>query len=256
MSAWINPDSSCPALRQDSTAALKQELAWAAHLGLQAVILPPPPETMRSHNYAQIILQVIWGGHAAWLQILHEVLKRLYLRMHTICGCLKRQAHATFLELSGRMFASLRHVSALLQALGGLSNMAVWIRIPLAPPSEASTSGSAAGSSPPDGHASATGNRCDDPWEWWAQLYALCESDPLLGVILEVPSGLTHEQVSMQRTTSLVLFPNTCWVTMLILPKVLVRATSGNVKKTIHARSQLAGAGVLLCMSLAMLRRM
>lgn len=57
ISSWINPDSSVPALAQDSAAALRQELAWAAHLGMQAVILPTPPEPMRAFNYAHILSQ-------------------------------------------------------------------------------------------------------------------------------------------------------------------------------------------------------
>ena len=48
---------SAPAQR-DSVAALKAELGWAGHLGLQAVLLPQPPQPMNSAHYAQIISQV------------------------------------------------------------------------------------------------------------------------------------------------------------------------------------------------------
>ena len=71
VSPWINPDSANAALRQDSAAALKQELAWAAHLGLQAVILPCPPERMSAVNYAQILNRVLSGlsNMALWVRI-------------------------------------------------------------------------------------------------------------------------------------------------------------------------------------------
>ena len=58
ISPWIRPDSSNPRLKRDSEAALRQELEWAAHLNLQAVILPTPL-TLDNANYARVLLQVI-----------------------------------------------------------------------------------------------------------------------------------------------------------------------------------------------------
>jgi hypothetical protein len=71
VSPWINPDSANPVLAQDSAAALRQELAWAAHLGLQAVILPTPPERMSAVNYAQVLSQVLAGlsNMALWVRL-------------------------------------------------------------------------------------------------------------------------------------------------------------------------------------------
>lgn len=60
VSPWIDCDSPSPALARDSVAALQQELAWAAHLSLQAVVLPPPPQPLNGANYARILNQV--GG--------------------------------------------------------------------------------------------------------------------------------------------------------------------------------------------------
>ena len=56
-SPWIQPDSKNEVLRRDSEAALRQELEWAAHLSLQACILPLPP-SMHNSNYARILVQV------------------------------------------------------------------------------------------------------------------------------------------------------------------------------------------------------
>ena len=36
LSSWLAPDSADPQLRNDSEAALRAELSWAAHLSLQA----------------------------------------------------------------------------------------------------------------------------------------------------------------------------------------------------------------------------
>jgi hypothetical protein len=58
VSPWLDPDADNPALRRDSEAALAQELAWAAHLSLQACLLPPPPQPLSSANYARVLNQV------------------------------------------------------------------------------------------------------------------------------------------------------------------------------------------------------
>ncbi len=58
VSDWVEPDSFDTALRQRSVAALKHQLGWAAHLGIQAVLLPPPPRPANSPNYAQVLNQV------------------------------------------------------------------------------------------------------------------------------------------------------------------------------------------------------
>lgn len=48
---------------------MEQELSWAAHLGLQAVVLPLPPHPEKATNYARIACQVplIVASHAMHL---------------------------------------------------------------------------------------------------------------------------------------------------------------------------------------------
>jgi hypothetical protein len=58
VSPWINPDAADPKLAQRSAAALQQELNWAAFLGLQAVLLPPPQQAKGAFNFAQVVNQV------------------------------------------------------------------------------------------------------------------------------------------------------------------------------------------------------
>ncbi|GLC44329.1 hypothetical protein PLESTB_000481500 [Pleodorina starrii] len=71
VSDWIQPDSPDPAVRQQSVAALRHQLGWAAHLGLQAVVLPPPHRPARCPNYAQVLSQALQGltHMALWLTV-------------------------------------------------------------------------------------------------------------------------------------------------------------------------------------------
>ena len=71
VSAWIDPDSSDPRLKAQSLTTLKQQLAWAGHLGLQAVLLPPVPQTMRAAHYSQAVQQALSGltTMAIWMTV-------------------------------------------------------------------------------------------------------------------------------------------------------------------------------------------
>uniref|UniRef100_A0A1D1ZXU6 PRMT5 TIM barrel domain-containing protein n=1 Tax=Auxenochlorella protothecoides TaxID=3075 RepID=A0A1D1ZXU6_AUXPR len=67
-SPWINPDApQDTALRSQSEAALRQELHWAAHLSLQACILPGAggPNQARILNQALLTLT----GMALWVRV-------------------------------------------------------------------------------------------------------------------------------------------------------------------------------------------
>jgi protein arginine N-methyltransferase 5 len=66
LSVWIEPDSEEAGLRAQSMATLKAELAWAAHLSLQAVLLPPITSPSVS-NYAH-------GAHTALNSLSHMAL--------------------------------------------------------------------------------------------------------------------------------------------------------------------------------------
>lgn len=75
-SSWIDPDSPDAALASDSVAALTQELGWAAHLSLQAVVLPSPPSgvgpaTARCINAALRCLATT----AVWLRVPLQVVE-------------------------------------------------------------------------------------------------------------------------------------------------------------------------------------
>ncbi|XP_010247166.1 PREDICTED: protein arginine N-methyltransferase 1.5 [Nelumbo nucifera] len=70
ISSWIDLDSEDEVLRIDSEIALKQEIAWASHLSLQACLLPPPRGTSCG-NYARCVNQILQGlnNMQLWLRV-------------------------------------------------------------------------------------------------------------------------------------------------------------------------------------------
>ncbi|GKV37749.1 hypothetical protein SLEP1_g45739 [Rubroshorea leprosula] len=117
ISSWIDLDSEDDTLRRDSEITLKQEIAWATHLSIQACLLPSPKGT-RCANYARCVNQI----------------------------------------------------------LQGLSNMQLWLRIPLVKADDESM-----------------GENLDDlndSWELWNSFRLLCEHHSQLSVALDVLSTL------------------------------------------------------------------
>lgn len=117
ISAWIDLDSEDETLRMDSETTLKQEIAWASHLSLQACLLPSPKGAMCA-NYARCVNQI----------------------------------------------------------LQGLSNMQLWLRIPLVKADDESTGENF--------------NGLSDSWELWNSFRLLCEHHSQLSVALDVLSTL------------------------------------------------------------------
>ena len=70
-SRWIDADALDAAARRDGEAALRQELMWAAHLSLHAVLLPDPPGGLRLANYARIVNQFLasLSNTALWVRV-------------------------------------------------------------------------------------------------------------------------------------------------------------------------------------------
>uniref|UniRef100_A0A7N0U6W9 Protein arginine N-methyltransferase n=1 Tax=Kalanchoe fedtschenkoi TaxID=63787 RepID=A0A7N0U6W9_KALFE len=70
ISSWIDLDSEDEKLRADSEITLKQEIAWASHLSLQACLLPVPKGT-KCGNYARCVNQILQSlnNMQLWLRI-------------------------------------------------------------------------------------------------------------------------------------------------------------------------------------------
>lgn len=70
ISNWIDLDSVDERLRRDSEISLKQEIAWASHLSLQACLLPAP-KGVSCVNYARCVNQILQNlnNMQLWLRI-------------------------------------------------------------------------------------------------------------------------------------------------------------------------------------------
>ncbi|KAG5031024.1 hypothetical protein JHK85_015006 [Glycine max] len=68
--SWIDLDSEDETLRVDSETTLRQEIAWASHLSLQACLLPAPKGTSCA-NYARCVNQILQGSNnmQLWLRL-------------------------------------------------------------------------------------------------------------------------------------------------------------------------------------------
>ncbi|GAB2222938.1 hypothetical protein Droror1_Dr00017070 [Drosera rotundifolia] len=70
VSSWIDLDAGNEVLRRDSETTLKQEIAWASHLSVQACLLPTP-RGLSCANYARCVKQILDGSvnMKLWLRI-------------------------------------------------------------------------------------------------------------------------------------------------------------------------------------------
>eukprot|EP01018_Ginkgo_biloba_P031681 Gb_23660 [translate_table: standard] len=132
ISSWIDLDSDDEIVRMDSETTLKQEIAWAAHLSLQACLLPTP-QGLSCANYARCVNQI----------------------------------------------------------LQGLSNMQLWLRIPLIGPESEGTKGIPdEGDHTPVKSDPVCGKQTNDSWEWWNTFRLLCEHHSHLSIALDILSSL------------------------------------------------------------------
>ena len=77
VSPWLQLDSADVGARRRSEVAFKQELAWASHLSLPALLLPPPGSGCV--NYAHCVNQTTLANPAMqmWVRVpLHALLTR------------------------------------------------------------------------------------------------------------------------------------------------------------------------------------
>jgi len=69
ISPWLNFDSKVEKIRLNSRMAFKQEIAWASHLSLTAILLPYPEWDCA--NYASCVLSTLLNisGSALWVEV-------------------------------------------------------------------------------------------------------------------------------------------------------------------------------------------
>lgn len=70
ISEWIDLDAEDERLRLDSELTLKQEIAWASHVSLQACVIPAPRRSFCG-NYARVVNQILQGltNMNLWLRL-------------------------------------------------------------------------------------------------------------------------------------------------------------------------------------------
>eukprot|EP01052_Picozoa_sp_SAG31_P009567 SAG31_NODE_505_length_14757_cov_20.172943_12_plen_124_part_00 len=118
LSSWLDLDASSQADRARSESAFKEQVAYAAHLGLPAVMIP-----RTSYNSSNL-----------WATV-----------------------HQTLLALT---------------------NMQVWVCVPLSVPPE---------------HA------YPDTYRWWDRMRMACEHIPNLGVVLELTADIPEDKSALTR---------------------------------------------------------
>ncbi|KAK9820236.1 hypothetical protein WJX72_007776 [[Myrmecia] bisecta] len=108
------------------------------------------------------------------------------------------------------------------QVANGLSNMTLWLRIPMlsiahqaASEAEGTLSEGSDVHTQPNG-VSVSGRREDDSWEWWNQVRCLCGHQPKLGLALELPESLpsrAHIQRWLGEPVKVIVVPTSIFVT-------------------------------------------
>jgi protein arginine N-methyltransferase 5 len=171
MSTWLKLDSCDESIRLTSEKAFKEEIAWASHLSVPAIITPFP--TFNCFNYARHLNAAVQPG--SFLQgilttiifMINENLYHLYLDIQlTLCH------HYYYLV--------------------------VWVRVPLVS-REVMVASAAPGvpatdplSTPPP---SPLDNRCrSSTWEAWNNLRSACNHHPSINVVLEMTADLPHPE--------------------------------------------------------------
>jgi protein arginine N-methyltransferase 5 len=71
LSPWLDLDSPNEHVRLASEKAFKEEVAWASHLGVPAVLAPTPSSESACANYAMLINQTVQSGSLVhfWIRI-------------------------------------------------------------------------------------------------------------------------------------------------------------------------------------------
>jgi protein arginine N-methyltransferase 5 len=163
VSAWIDLDAEDESQRRDSLAALHQELAWASHLTVQAVLLPSPPHGSRSHNYARAIAHAIVAGTAGaalWLLIPATTTTTTTASKETTTA-----PPASTSQMDIEENTSTRTTNIIIN-----NNM-----------------------------NSNDNTSLSDPWEWWNAVRYATNHSSKLGVALEVGATLPEEDANLDR---------------------------------------------------------
>jgi type II protein arginine methyltransferase len=176
-SPWIDLDSPSEAVRRDSEAGLKQEIAWASHLGVPALSVRVPARS--SHpNLARALNSVVQQSEYIhfWLRV-------------PLCwpeGLIDSVERATPRDASAVLAASTH-------AGKGILSSATSVEDSVAGVSACEAVSSAAGVAV--ARMSAREDRDPtDPWEAWNAIRCMCEFHPQLSLCLELTHSMPNPE--------------------------------------------------------------
>eukprot|EP00850_Spirogloea_muscicola_P017646 SM000154S01381 [mRNA] locus=s154:56254:62451:- [translate_table: standard] len=152
ISEWADLDHGDGEVRRDSEAVLKQELSWASHLSLQA------RRSTAHHRRAATDAAAV--------------------------------AAAACLLPTPRPLDCTNYARCVNQLLQGLSNMQLWLRIPLVAPELQAVEGTADEDAVFLRRDAVSRRPLSDPWEWWHAFCTLCEHHSQLSVALDITASL------------------------------------------------------------------
>ncbi|CAG9467797.1 unnamed protein product [Pedinophyceae sp. YPF-701] len=190
LSPWASPDCPNDALRKDSEFTLAQELSWALHLGVGAVITPPlrGPDAANLARLLCAVLRDTGTRTQAWVRVpatapaqdAEDYVAEAAAATATL------QEHG-LLAPEPDTPRAIRAGSAGRRRTGG---------DPAGPPAARPVSPAAAedgGVLGGVGRARQTDGQGaeGDTWEWWDQLATLCGRHKLLGICLDITRGVS-----------------------------------------------------------------
>ena len=214
VSEWLDPCSADAAVRLAGEAALKQELAWASHLAVPAVLLPMPRPDCA--NYARILNQTV--SQATVLQ--------LWVRVPLVCRSAEDEEEDEDEEDENRegegegggetarnTYEKGEPTVAAAATTAGVTATGTTASLPAAaatgkPQRQSKTSTSS---------TTTKTTTKEDPWETWNRLRTLCEYNASLGVALEMTEDLPTRTEVLQRwggePVKALIFPTSIFLT-------------------------------------------
>ncbi len=211
VSEWLAPDSPDATVRLAAEAALKQELAWASHLAVPAVLLPPARPSCA--NYARLLNQAVS----------QPTVLQLWMRVPLV----GRRAEDDAADddddepARGTPPPPQGEDDAEDEADGSRNNSTTTLAAASTTTSAAAAAASGTThrrpvSSSSSSPSSSTAAAKEDPWETWNRLRTLCEFNASLGVALEMTEDLPAREV-LQRwrgePIKAVIFPTSIFLT-------------------------------------------
>jgi len=213
VSEWLDPGSPDAAVRLAAEAALKQELAWASHLAVPAVLMPMPRPDCA--NYARLVNQAVSQPTVLQLWVRVPLVRRKAEddvdddeeeQQQQEEGGSSNGGESEQTEESATPTPTDGTPAA--AAAAGTSSKQRQQQLP--------SSSSSSSSFPSTTTSTMATSVKEDPWETWNRLRTLCEFNSSLGVALEMTEDLPPRE-TLQRwrgePVKAIIFPTSIFLT-------------------------------------------